>query len=577
MRRSFATLVTALCVLLAGCAAPAAPGGTSGGARSEQPRASAGPRTMTMVVRYEVNDLAPKIPGQSNPSLTRRVFNASLALIDDVGNVRPYLAERLPELNTDTWRVSPDGRMETTYLLRPNLTWHDGQPLTADDFVFSYRVFSAPGLAMFSSSPQDQMEEVTAPDPRTLVIRWKALYPDAAAIVDEEFDPIPRHILGDSFASYEADPVANRDAFVTDRYWTTEYVQAGPYRLVRWEPGSHMDGAAFEGHALGKPKIDRLIVRFIGDENTTLSNILSENVQFTSRLALRFEHAMTLKREWEQNKRGTFLLDPNPTVAAGTQQRLEYLKSPPLLDVRVRRALAHSVDKEELNLGLFEGDGIPAHTIVSPQAPYYADIDRAIVKYAYDPRRTEQLMNEAGFTKDAGGMFASASGERFQPPIWVTSGPLFERQLQIMVDTWRRAGIDAQPYVIPVAETRDNSTRVLFPGLLSHGISTNERQALETLSSAQIPTAANRWRGANRPGWTNAEYDRLWEAFNTTLERPQRNQQIVGMMQVVADELPYIPLFYNLSVFAWLSTLKGPTNGTPETLPYWNIHEWELT
>jgi peptide/nickel transport system substrate-binding protein len=239
--------------------------------------------------------------------------------------------------------------------------------------------------------------------------------------------------------------------------------------------------------------------------------------------------------------------------------------------------LAHTVDKEALNLGLFDGDGTPAHTIVSPLAPYYRDVDSAITKYAFDPRRAEQLLSDAGFARDSRGMFASASGERFQPPIWVTSGSLFERQVQIMVDTWRRAGVDAQGYVIPVAETRSNESRVLFPGMLSHGVSTAERQGLETLSSGQVPTERNRWRGANRPGWSNGDYDRLWESFNTTLERPERNKIVVQMMQVLADELPYIPLFYNLSVQSWLSTLKGPTGGTPETLPYWNVHEWELT
>jgi ABC-type transport system substrate-binding protein len=264
-------------------------------------------------------------------------------------------------------------------------------------------------------------------------------------------------------------------------------------------------------------------------------------------------------------------------VAAGVQQRPDYLKSAPLLDVRVRRALAHTVDKEALNLGLFDGDGTPAHTIVSPLAPYYRDVDSAITKYAFDPRRAEQLLSDAGFARDSSGMFASASGERFQPPIWVTSGSLFERQVQIMVDTWRRAGVDAQGYVIPVAETRSNESRVLFPGMLSHGVSTAERQGLETLSSGQVPTERNRWRGANRPGWSNGDYDRLWESFNTTLKRPERNKIVVQMMQVLADELPYIPLFYNLSVQSWLSTLKGPTGGTPETLPYWNLHEWELT
>jgi peptide/nickel transport system substrate-binding protein len=575
---SRALLTVALAgVLLAACAPASGPGGQPGANPADQSRAASGPRTLTMVVRYEVNELLSKIPGQSSPPLTRRMFNAAIALVDGEGNARPYLAERLPALNTESWRVLPDGRMETTYALRPGLTWHDGAPLAAEDFVFAFRLYTTPALAMFSPSPQDQMEDVTAPDARTVLIRWKGLYPDAGAIVDEEFEPVPRHLLRDAFASYEADPLANRDAFVTDRYWSTEFVGAGPFKLTRWEPGSHLEGAAFAGHALGKPRIDRVIIKVIGDENTTLSNMLGGSVQFTARLSMRFEHAMVLKREWANNKRGTYELDPSPMVAAGIQQRPDYLKSPPLLDLRVRRALAHTVDKDDLNAGLFEGEGIPASTIVSPLAPHYRDVERVLTKYPFDPRRAEQLFNEAGFTKDSGGMYASASGERFQPPIWVTAGPLFERQLSIMVDTWHRAGVDAQGYVIPVAETRDNSSRVLFPGMLSHGISTNERQGLETLYSGQIPTAANRWRGANRPGWSNAEYDRLWDAFNTTLERPQRIQVIASMMKVLSDELPYIPLFYNMSVQSWVSNLNGPTKNTPETLPYWNIHEWELS
>ena len=60
-----------------------------------------------------------------------RALNAGLAINDERELPHPYLAEALPELNSDTWRVFPDGRMETAYRLRPNLTWHDGRPLTA--------------------------------------------------------------------------------------------------------------------------------------------------------------------------------------------------------------------------------------------------------------------------------------------------------------------------------------------------------------------------------------------------------------------------------------------------------------
>src|SRR5919205_3397723 len=67
-------------------------------------------RTLTMAVKYEVPDLAPKLPASSGPNTTRRLFNSFLSLIDDTGKPRPYLAESLPELNTGTWQVFADGR-----------------------------------------------------------------------------------------------------------------------------------------------------------------------------------------------------------------------------------------------------------------------------------------------------------------------------------------------------------------------------------------------------------------------------------------------------------------------------------
>lgn len=92
---------------------------------------------------------------------------------DERGIAQPQLAEALPRLNSDTWRVFPDGRMETSYRLKPNLTWHDGTALSAEDFVFAYRVYATPALGAATSPPIGLMEEVLAPDDHTLVIRWR--------------------------------------------------------------------------------------------------------------------------------------------------------------------------------------------------------------------------------------------------------------------------------------------------------------------------------------------------------------------------------------------------------------------
>src|SRR5712692_9699286 len=84
-------------LLLAGCGRTQPPGGS----QSDSPQASTGStpgRTLNMVIRFEVNDLSPKIPGSGNPWVTKRPFNAALVLVDYAGTARPYLAETLPEL-----------------------------------------------------------------------------------------------------------------------------------------------------------------------------------------------------------------------------------------------------------------------------------------------------------------------------------------------------------------------------------------------------------------------------------------------------------------------------------------------
>src|SRR5205823_14465892 len=125
------------------------PARTPAPAPSGQAPAGAEPqtiRTLPAAIRVEPASIAGKGLKQSSLTLggTVRTFNAGLSIIDDHDQPRPYLAETLPTLNTDSWKVNPDGTMETTYKLRPNLTWHDGAPLTADDFAFAWKVYTTP-------------------------------------------------------------------------------------------------------------------------------------------------------------------------------------------------------------------------------------------------------------------------------------------------------------------------------------------------------------------------------------------------------------------------------------------------
>ncbi len=573
-------LIIAAALFLVGACGPAQPSPRASTPGEQSPPPSAEPRTMVVAFRYEKNDLSTKTLTQAGQEY-RPLFNAGLAFVDGTGELQPYLAEAVPRLDTPGWRLLPDSRMETTWRLRPNLTWHDGAPLTADDFAFAWRVYSARGLGVFSPQPQAQIEEAMAPDPRTIVFRWSAPYPEATVLTSEELPPLPRHLLGAAFEAVEQDP-SQREAFINHRYWTSDYIGAGPYRLERVEPGSFVEGVAFDGHALGRPKIDRVIARIFPDENTVLSAVLSESLQVSTGITLRFEHAQVLAQQWAASGRGTVTTAPSRLVGNIVQFRPEYLRTPALLDVRVRRAMVHSVDRQALNDGILDGKSINPDTYVTPGAPHYAAVDRVATKYAYDPRRTEQLMAEAGFSKDREGFFANASGERFRPDFQVLAGTTFERAGAVATETWRRAGIDVQPSVLPAVQVRQNDIRNMFsgistPGGVSGSLGGGDRGALEFYTSGQIGSPATSWAGQNRGGWSNPELDRLVQAFNVTLSPEERTGHIAQVMKLLSDELPGWPLFWDFNVMAVLAGVQGPALGIANTsTPLWNVHEWEM-
>jgi peptide/nickel transport system substrate-binding protein len=555
-------------LLVVSCAGPSVQ--RTSGEDGAAPRA---PTTLRYVSRFEAATLAARVTEAAGTSdYVKRPFNAGLAATDGQTQPRPVLAERLPELNSESWRVFADGTMETTYRLRAGLTWHDGQPLTAEDFVFAWRVYRTPSLP-FAPQPQDLMEAMEAPDSRTVVIRWSSPFAQAGGLTFSELDPLPAHLLGEAFRGVQQDSAAT-ESFINLPFWSREYIGAGPYRLERREPGSFVEGVAFEGYALGKPKIDRVLIRFMGDENTVLTNLLAGELDFTPRLTLRFEHGSVL-RDWMSSGRGKYIIGPDYFIKVQHQFRPEYQTQPMLLDVRVRRAMNHSVDRQALVDGIFEGQVAAANTWAYRSTPYFEEADRAITKYPYDPRRTDQLLQEAGMRRGPDGMFANPDGRPFRPDFVVRAGTQHERGQAILVDTWRRSGLDVQPSVLPDV-TVPRVERYTWPNIQGQ---TSDVEEYEQWATSQVGTEANRWIGSNRAGYSNPEFDRIYESFRRTLDRAEAGRISVQALKFLSDELPGYVVYESPALLSHSSALRGVEfdfPGPPETTFAWNIHEWEF-
>jgi peptide/nickel transport system substrate-binding protein len=554
-------------VLLLSACAPTSPSArpTGGGAPDSS---AASNQTLVIAVRGEPPSVASKPVVDFSGSLgrPRELFNANLDFLDERERPQPQLAESLPQLNTDTWRVFPDGRMETTYRLKPNLTWHDGTPLTAEDFVFAHRVYSTREFGHASSPPVGQMDEVLAPDARTVVIRWKQPYPEAAAL-DHDFQALPRHILAGPFQ--ELDPIA----FSGLPFWSSEYVGLGPYRVTAWEPGAFITGEAFAGYALGRPKIDEIRIALgITDPQTAAANLMAGEVHFIADPLLSEAQAQTMEQGWVQNGEGKLLYSTVALRTSVVQLRPEHVETPALLNATVRRAIASGMNAAGAVDALTGGKGLLTHTITSPGAEFYPEIERVIQKHPYDIRRVQQLMEEAGYARGGDGIYVGRDGQRVGFSVASSSGRN-EMETAIYVDGLRKAGFEATQRVVPAQQIRDPELRALLPGLQVRG----GGEELITYTSEQIPGANNRWHGDNRGGWSNPEFDAAFLTFTTTLDRPDRIKQIAQMERIISEQVPAIPHFFNVYVVGHVNELKGPVaRHTPLAGgSFLHVHTWE--
>src|SRR6266545_1482492 len=198
--------------------------------------------------------------------------------------------------------------------------------------------------------------------------------------------------------------------------------------------------------------------------------------------------------------------------------------------------MAHGIDKDGVSDALYPGvPSTRAETIISKLEPYYEQVDRAITKYPFDARKTEEYMAEAGLTKDRDGFYADVAGVRFRPDFQVLTN------------------------VLPQAQVQDNEARAKYSGLATPGSALGlERDQAMRFHTSQIGTPANRWRGANQ-GWVSPDYDRLFDTYDVTLDRSDQIAQITEMMKLLSEQVPVFPVYYNIYVIAVANGIRGPT------------------
>ncbi|HEY3117350.1 MAG TPA: ABC transporter substrate-binding protein, partial [Chloroflexota bacterium] len=467
--------------------------------------------------------------------LVRRIVNADLAMLDDQSNPYPYLAEALPQLNSGSWKVFPDGRMETTYHLRPNLVWHDGTPLTADDFVFSLQVYNLPEVGQANSVPFKAIASVEASDERTILIHWNQPYAAAGALQSlGSSGPIglpalPRHLLSSALD-------AGAQALINSPFWTQDYVGLGPYKLERWESGAFLEASAFDRHALGAPKIQRIKIQFMPDPNAALASMLAGEIQMAADSALPLAQALNLIHQWAPGT-GTMVSSSSSWIAGHFQNRPDFVTPATLKDVRVRQALYLAADRQGINDALWEGQVRIADSMFPSSSELGRAVDAATTKYPFDLSRSAQLMTEAGFIRGTDGFFVGPNGEKFLAELRTEDRADRVAPMTALASGWRKGGFDFTEYVVPNAQTQDNQVKSSYPGILMSATAGGEN-AFNSMGTSNVSRPENQWRGSAWDGYANPELDRLIAAFTTALDPADRVRVASDIVRLYSRELP---------------------------------------
>jgi peptide/nickel transport system substrate-binding protein len=325
-----------LLVLVVGaCAAPAPSSGTGAPQAQEPAPAPTGPKRLTMAVHINPTSI---LDNRASP--LSEFARAGLTTLDDQKLRQPLLAEAVPTIDNGLWKVLPDGRMETTWRIRDGVRWHDSQPFTSDDLVFTVQLGQDPTLTAFSTAEFALIEGVEAPDPRTITVRWKEPFINA----DQMFSfsrqnnklPEPRHLLEKPYQESKA-------TFDELPFWTSEYVGLGPFKVREWVPGTQVDFEANPDYVLGRPKIDRVEVKFILDPSTLLANVASGAVDLTGISTVPIELAAPLREQWRDG-------DVVPYANGWTMMYFQYDHPSPLAirEPQFRRALLSAIDRQQL-------------------------------------------------------------------------------------------------------------------------------------------------------------------------------------------------------------------------------------
>ncbi len=472
-------------------------------------------------------------------------------------------------------------QLVVTFTLRSDVTWADGEPLTADDSHYSFELvgeLESPSLR----HRWERTRRYDAVSERTIV--WGGLpgYRDVFYFLNF-YHPLPRHMLGGT----DIERLLNAE--VAQR----KPLGWGPFVVEEWVAGERITlvrNSNYFRASEGLPHIDRLVFRFVPDLPTALDQLLTGECDIiTQDLVESGDPAALLEaaesgavqlitspsNEWEH-------LDFGLTPA-------EWVRRPDYFaDVRTRQAIARCIDREQIAREAFPyGEPVLAHSYVASEHPLYADDQ--IHRWSYDPDIGRSMLQKAGWRdedsdgiREAYGVSGVASGTPFSVTLLVTDddparGRVAQRMVQNLADCGIDLGVDYLPAKEFFADGPDgpvfgrNFELALFSWLNGADV------PCSLYLSSEIPQEDNWWATSNNPGYSSTGYDEACRSALSTLPGMENHDRFHREAQrIFSYDLPVLPLYFVPKMVAARPEISGLILDPNEYVDLWNIESFDL-
>ncbi len=487
----------------------------------------------------DASSLIPFLSGDSASSDIQGYVYSSLLTVDKNMNQIPDLAE--------SYEISDDG-LTITFHLREGLKWHDGAPFTSDDLLFQYQMMIDPDVPSAYKEPFMQIAEAKAPDANTFVVRYDEPYAPALSRIGG-MTGLPRHVLKEV-----------KPADLAKHPLSRKPVGTGPYKLDNWEPQARVVLSANPDYMVkGEPHIARIQYRVIPDPATQFLELKTGNIDMMGLDPIQFTR-QTDGPEWEERFKKYRYLGNGYTYIGYNLAR------PLFQDARVRRAITHAIDKNELVDGVLMGLGRPATGPMKPGTWAYSDNVR---RYPFDPAKAKALLAEAGWADTDGDGIVDRGGKPFGFTLVTNQGNAPRKKTAEIVQ--RRLKEIGMKVEIRIVE---------WSSFIKNFIDARDFDAIILGWSLGLdPDGYDIWHSSktgpkefNFVGYANKEVDALLEKGRRAFDKAERAKVYGRIQEILADEQPYTFLYYPEATPIVSSRIEGIDPG-PAGIGY-NFPSW---